>query len=604
MASPTLRLDSRHLGDDRMTEVPGVGLVPNRPRSSGRFIDRETPQRHSQRHGSSREESHDNQIFKQESPDNAPADENGKNVVRTDSDMSTPKYYSPMQFLAEIFDRRRCELSEEVTRQAALSSNASHDQGDHMNRHRFYARDQLQNQRSNSSARRSSEPIGLKREDSTELQDEVQSDTDDASGTTSRPKKRAKSTSSGTRGGSRRRSSPPPGSGSSSPAPDERARIFQGCRCPVGFDCPKKKDDLVDCRTLVLEREKWIWDQRRKRAEDLPPDLPEEEEPFLTVQETIPIIRLLDQVRTRGRMSMAIRHTFTKIQEWIRLMQNHSMTQQILDESRVLEHLKRFLSDDYMPIRIEKGVPEHIVEDLTYLHRKWEFGDLGVLARRGLRARTLHRPLYPDPDWEWKREANDFGHGHLINGQTWCLRAEMMRDGAHAPPIAGISGTKSKGARSVVMGYHDETKQHFYADVDEGETIYYYGTALPPEGRDTKPTNIKDPVTQRVERVTKNSRGEGPTAATESLFTSYTTGRPVRVFRSFRLAKIVPWRPVTGFRYDGLYIVTAPELVKIERQIYRFKMERMTTGQGPLRHSGAPLRPESRGSQKRRRDGS
>ncbi|EXJ73316.1 uncharacterized protein A1O5_03076 [Cladophialophora psammophila CBS 110553] len=327
-------------------------------------------------------------------------------------------------------------------------------------------------------------------------------------------------------------------------------------------------------------------------------------EPFITLQEVVPIVRLLDQVHTRKRMSMGIRHIFAKIQEWTRLMSNHSMTQEILDESRVLDHLKKFLSDDNAALWRTKAVPEHIIEDLTYLCQKWEFGDLGVLARRGLRLHGLNGLLFPDPDWPWKRSADFFGHGHLMNGQTWCFRAEMMHDGAHAPPIAGIYGTKKEGARSVVMGLHDEGKEHYYADVDKGNTIYYYGTALPRLPDDTEPTNIKDLVTHRVERITKNSRGQGPTNATMSLFTSYRTGRPVRVFRSFRLAKIVPHRPITGFRYDGLYIVIAPELVKIERQIYRFKMERMTTGQGPLRHSETPLRPENRPSRKRKRDGS
>ncbi|OQV08041.1 SAD/SRA domain-containing protein [Cladophialophora immunda] len=334
----------------------------------------------------------------------------------------------------------------------------------------------------------------------------------------------------------------------------------------------------------------------------VPPDRPLEDEPFVTLQETLPIVRLLDQIPARRRMSMGIRHTFTKIQEWIRMMLNNSMTQEVLDESRILEHLKRFLSDDHERIRREKDVPEHIVEDLTYLYRKWDFGDLGVLARRGLLAHRPNGPLWPDPKWPWKRSADFFGHGHLVNGQTWCFRVEMMRDGAHAHAIAGISGKAKEGARSVVMGFHDEVRKQYYADVDQGETIYYYGTALPRKPGDTEPTNLKDAVTHRVERITKNSQGEGPTDATMSLFTSYRTGCPVRVFRSWRLAEIVPHRPVTGFRYDGLYIVTAPELVKIERQIYRFKMERMTTGQGPLRHSGTPLQPETRGSRKRKRE--
>ncbi|KIY02837.1 uncharacterized protein Z520_01302 [Fonsecaea multimorphosa CBS 102226] len=637
MDFPDQHPDSRHLDYDRMTEIPGFGLVPKGPRSCGRLIDRRESQRPSQRHGSSREQSrrnsaqralfpspsppvfpfkpmtrqtpprrrrrYDNQNFKEETPENSPANEKHKNPVRADSELFVPEYHSPMQFLAESFDRRRCQLSHEVTRREALSGNASQQKVDHRERDRFYARDQPQYQRSDLSARRSSESIRIKREDSVDRQSDVPPDTDNTSKRTSPPSEPTESGSSGGGDGSRRRSSPP--RGPTPPAPDAQGDDRPRCKCPVGRDCPRKGDDQVDCRTLVLEFERWIWDQIKQRAEQVPPDRDPEDESFVTPQETRTVIRLLDQIRVRNRMSMGIRHIFAKIQDWIRLMQNNSMTQEALDESRVFEHLKRFLSEENRPIREEKGVPEHIVEDLTILYRKWEFGDLGVLVRRGLRAHRPGGPLWPDPDWQWKRSADYFGHGHLVNGQTWLLRAEMMRDGAHAPYIAGISGSKTEGARSIVMGYHDDTRKEYYADIDEGETIYYYGTALPRAPGDTEPTNLKDAVTHRVERITKNSKGQGPTDATMALFVSYRTGRPVRVFRSWKLSKIVPHRPVTGFRYDGLYIVKAPELVKIDRQIYRFRMERMTTGQGPLRHSGeTPLQPEGlRGSRKRRRDG-
>lgn len=326
-----------------------------------------------------------------------------------------------------------------------------------------------------------------------------------------------------------------------------------------------------------------------------------EEEPFATLAEVAPIIRHLDQVSARTRLTRALRNVFFRIEQWIRVMMNHSLTQAILTQSGVLNRIKNFLAPKNAQFRQRKAVPVQIVEDLTYLHDKWTFGDLGVLATRGLLQVGTTAQLTPDPTWPWRRTADFYGHGHLINGQTWCYRAEMMRDGAHAPPIAGISGKKHQGARSVVMGYHDEEREHFYADIDQGNIIYYYGTALPRKPGDREPTNIKDPIVHQVERITRNSKGEGPTHATTYLFDSYRMGRPVRVFRSFKLADIVPHRPLTGFRYDGLYIVTAPELVKKDRQIYRFKMERMVEGQGPLRSSNAPLQPEYRQNQQRKR---
>lgn len=296
---------------------------------------------------------------------------------------------------------------------------------------------------------------------------------------------------------------------------------------------------------------------------------------------------------------MGLQHTFTKIGDWIRKMQHNSVTQDILTQSRALERLNSFLCEGSRAMREAQDVPEEIVEDLTILHRKWDFGDLSVLARRGLRQSGVHGQYFPDPDWPYARSSDFFGHGHLMNGQTWNYRTEMTRDGAHGPLIAGISGTVKDGARSIVMGLHDEVKKEYYADVDQRDTIYYVGTALAREEGDTEATNVKDPTNHRVARVTKNRKGQGPTNATKALVTSYRTGREVRVFRSFRLAEIVPDRPPRGFRYDGLYVVKSYKLWKRERQIYRFKLVRLQTGQGPLRESNAPLEPG--GTRKRKR---
>ena len=283
-------------------------------------------------------------------------------------------------------------------------------------------------------------------------------------------------------------------------------------------------------------------------------------------------------------------------------MFNYSVTQAVLDQSRVVERLKEFTCDDNAGIREAKAVPEAITEDLTYLFRKWQFGDLGILARRGLIPHPTIPQYFVNSAWPYVRSADFFGNGHLVNGQTWGSRAEMMRDGAHAPPVAGISGTIKGGARSVVMGLHDQKKKQYYADIDQGDTIYYMGTALG-IGKDDEviePTNVKDrnAIPYRESRITKNVKGQGPTNATKALKTSCQTGRPVRVFRSFRLAKIVPNRPQRGFRYDGLYVVKSFEKRKDNRQIYIFRMERLTEGQGPLRDNVAPPLPET-GKRKR-----
>lgn len=321
----------------------------------------------------------------------------------------------------------------------------------------------------------------------------------------------------------------------------------------------------------------------------------------MTLPEVQKAIKLLDKIETKARMSVAIRTPFEELMKWVRKAQTNSVTRDVLEQSFVLDRLKAFLSDDYAPVRENKAVPIHIVENLTIIFRKWEFGDLSVLARRGLIQRKEQGQFYPDPSWPYARDANYFGHGHLINGQTWRTRVEMRRDGAHAPLIAGIFGTTEEGAKSIVMGFHDEEKKEFYADIDQGTRIWYMGTARNREKDDKEPTNIKDPDQQNPGMVHLNEKGHGPTPGTNALITSYRTKRPVRVFRSSRLAGIVKDKPVKGFRYDGLYEVVNYELLKVYRQIYRFEMVRLTDGQGPLRENLPPNEP--RGKKRRREVG-
>jgi hypothetical protein len=300
---------------------------------------------------------------------------------------------------------------------------------------------------------------------------------------------------------------------------------------------------------------------------------------------------------------MSLRIAFDRMRAWIRRMQHNSVTQETLESTHVLEALKHFLGDENRAMVEAKEVPQEIVEDLTFFQRKWEFGDLSILPLRGL---ILGGPtgLLPDPEWPFLRSADFYGPGHLVNGQVFWCRAAMMRDGAHAPPIAGICGTVEAGAKSIVMGRHEVSIKDYYADIDEQETIWYYGTALARKPGDDQPTNILDPDrdTYRRSRITKTVKGEGPTDATLALIKSYQTGNDVRVFRSWRLAEIVPNRPLRGFRYDGLYVVKDYSLQRRDRQIYRFRMERKTSGQGPLREANPPLMPGARRARKRKRN--
>ena len=59
-------------------------------------------------------------------------------------------------------------------------------------------------------------------------------------------------------------------------------------------------------------------------------------------------------------------------------------------------------------------------------------------------------------------------------GQRWQYRIQLSELGVHAPPVAGISGTKDKGCNSLVLagGYED--------DKDHGNEFTYTGSG----GRD------------------------------------------------------------------------------------------------------------------------
>lgn len=320
----------------------------------------------------------------------------------------------------------------------------------------------------------------------------------------------------------------------------------------------------------------------------------------MTLPEVEALALILDKIRTMPGKTKRICNKFQRLQEWILKAQSNSISADVLQQSSVLKCLEAFLSPDNAPSRLTKAVPISIVENLTIIYTKWQHGDLSVLARRGLvlvRTSNGRQRYQPNPEWAYTRKADFFGHGHLVNGQTWRSRAEMSRDGAHAPPVAGIYGTVDLGAKSIVMGLHDEGKKEFYADIDQGTRIWYMGTGLDREEGDQEPTNVKDPNQHDTGMIHLNKKGNDPTPGTKALITSYRTKRPVRLFRSFRLAAIVKHRPVKGFRYDGLYKVVAYELLKQDLQIYRFEMVRLDEtedDQGPLRDNLPPPEPAKR----------
>lgn len=267
-------------------------------------------------------------------------------------------------------------------------------------------------------------------------------------------------------------------------------------------------------------------------------------------------------------------------------------SQQTVTTQQVVPALTSFLAPMNAAIRRAKSLPAYIEEELTVLERKWGKGDFSGNVKRGLHEVTTYDVngfvknvrYQVNPNWPFYVSAKYFGAGQLVNGQIWESRVELQRDGVHAPSIAGISGTSSEGARSIVLGAFDEKNNLGYADIDMGDTIEYVGTAL----RDQDglgPTNDKDPHMNIPNAWNQNS-GIKPTAATQAMFTSLRTREPVRVIRSWKMCEIVRNKPIKGYRYDGLYRVVGATALKEARQIWSFKLQRVPENlpeQGPLR---------------------
>jgi hypothetical protein len=257
------------------------------------------------------------------------------------------------------------------------------------------------------------------------------------------------------------------------------------------------------------------------------------------------------------------------------------ITPEALVDSRVLPALDEFLSEEQQALRTAIEVNRHLVEDLTYLFRKWKSGDLDNHPDRGLLLQHSGRLRYRqilDPNWEHRKTGNYYGAGHLVTGQRWLSRLQMRRDGAHDPPEAGISGCIKKGARSIVMGLHNLVNNMVYADRDMGEIIRYMGTARKKDANanlnlETGDVGSDDGAEEAEDR---------PSNHTRMLMKSKETGNSIRLFRSSNFSDTSPYTPTEGYRYDGLYTVYSYRLLDRERQIYRFNLRRIP-GQPPIR---------------------
>lgn len=131
-------------------------------------------------------------------------------------------------------------------------------------------------------------------------------------------------------------------------------------------------------------------------------------------------------------------------------------------------------------------------------------------------------------------------------GTEFASRAELAGSGIHKPTQAGISGSTTAGADSIVVsgGYED--------DEDYGDYLIYGGQAG------------FDPNTKLQNEDAELSRGN------LALVVSYNRGLPVRVTRGLGSRQHI-------YRYDGLYLVERwwVDRGKAGFKIYRFALRKI-----------------------------
>ena len=376
------------------------------------------------------------------------------------------------------------------------------------------------------------------------------------------------------------------------PEPTSNTLEPASCICPVSKTCPGRDGNLIDCRTLVVEKEWWTqWDRTTKGppyvrffcyipVELIYPSPGPAADPSSGQQATLKHVLELAvyiNILRQNPPSTSRRTQIKKIMDWIAAMFTLSLSPEVLQvvtDRKFLFGIGLFLADHNHAFRRLVRLPISIEEDLQILLRKWTIGDGSMVPNRGLLTRNGVRRI--DKTYVHYQDPRVYGNNNLINGQRFRSRIQMMRDGGHTRSIAGICGTLEEGAYSIVMGYHNPQQGQFYADIDLGEIIHYCGTALRREVGDKEATNVKD----RGGEVAR-----GTTRDTKILKRSIRTKKPVRVFRSSYQASICPHRPMKHlgkYRYDGLYQATSYQRLKKNRGICRFRLQRLP-GQGPIR---------------------
>ena len=145
----------------------------------------------------------------------------------------------------------------------------------------------------------------------------------------------------------------------------------------------------------------------------------------------------------------------------------------------------------------------------------------------------------------------------VTEGSLFSSYAELNQSRVHIQTQAGISGSQSEGADSIVVsgGYED--------DQDFGDEIIYTGHG----GRDASGKQIADQTL---------TRGNLALAKNEI------DNLPVRVIRGAHKGNL--FAPEVGYRYDGLYRVESHwiELGKSGFNVYRFKLVKQNSSLPPI----------------------
>ncbi|KAJ3774990.1 PUA-like domain-containing protein [Lentinula raphanica] len=148
----------------------------------------------------------------------------------------------------------------------------------------------------------------------------------------------------------------------------------------------------------------------------------------------------------------------------------------------------------------------------------------------------------------------------LAVGTHFESRKELSEKQVHRPIHAGISGSKDLGAQSVVLSGK-------YADEDKGSIVTYTGTG----GQENVYRNPGPQVEDQSFEHPMN----------QYLVKSYITARPLRLIRGASKSK---YAPSEGYRYDGMYTVTAAYMDKDPATgfaVCKFRLEQVP-GQPPI----------------------